>query len=341
MLVVRNCWYVALWSNELVGDELVSRTILNEPILLYRAADGSVVAMEDRCCHRLAPLSLGERDGDNIRCMYHGFKFDPTGCCIEVPGQETIPRGARVRSFPVFEDGSWVWVWMGDPDKADRAFVPSGMGPGSPGLVMRQGQLDYDCDYQLINDNLTDFSHLAYVHRNSFGATEDFSRSRPKVVKLDRGVNISRWQIGNQTKVLETAAPEERWSEYEYLVPGVLLMRVASYPSGTAQTCNFERPSEDVPFNFEFFSSQAVTPISDQQTRYFFCIGPRSGPGADEIAEQLMQVTLTAFAEDKAMIEAQQRIINADPARKELLFGHDNGPVQMRRVIEGLAAAEQ
>ncbi len=91
MLVVRNCWYVAAWSTDLTGDALLPRTILGEPIVLYRAADGQVVCMEDRCCHRLAPLSLGERDGDALRCLYHGFKFDRTGACIEIPGPDDHP----------------------------------------------------------------------------------------------------------------------------------------------------------------------------------------------------------------------------------------------------------
>ena len=76
---VRNTWYVAAWSHEVAGDQVLARTIMNEPLVLYRAGSGSVVAMEDRCCHRLAPLSLGRREGDDLRCMYHGMKFGPDG----------------------------------------------------------------------------------------------------------------------------------------------------------------------------------------------------------------------------------------------------------------------
>ena len=196
MLAVRNCWYVAAWSTELPGEALISRTILGELIMLYRAGDGAVVGMEDRCCHRLAPLSLGERDGDAIRCMYHGFKFDRSGRCIEIPGQDMIPPKARVKTYPVLERGGWIWIWMGDATRADAALLPQAIGPDNPEWNMRYSQLDYEANYQLINDNLTDFSHLAYVHRNSFGASEDFSRSRPKVIRIERGIHVEPGRAG-------------------------------------------------------------------------------------------------------------------------------------------------
>jgi vanillate O-demethylase monooxygenase subunit len=102
-----NCWYVAGWSHDIVAGSLVSRRILGEPIVLYRKADGSVAALEDRCCHRLAPLSRGRIEGDDLRCMYHGLKFAPSGKCVEVPGQDLIPSTAVVGSYPVIEEDCW------------------------------------------------------------------------------------------------------------------------------------------------------------------------------------------------------------------------------------------
>jgi len=57
MSFLRNCWYVAGWDHELPADGLMARTIIDEPIVLYRKGDGGVVALEDRCCHRHAPMS--------------------------------------------------------------------------------------------------------------------------------------------------------------------------------------------------------------------------------------------------------------------------------------------
>jgi vanillate O-demethylase monooxygenase subunit len=88
---VKNCWYVAAWDHELIDGKMLARTILEKPVLIYQGASGQYVALDDRCCHRAAPLSMGRVEGDDIRCMYHGMKFDPAGKCIQIPGQERIP----------------------------------------------------------------------------------------------------------------------------------------------------------------------------------------------------------------------------------------------------------
>src|SRR5262249_25965084 len=137
----------------------------------------------------------GRIEGDDLRCMYHGLKFAPSGQCIEIPGQDMIPARACVRTYPVMVKHSWVWVWMGDAEKADEALVPPAIGFDDPNWSLRGSNIDYDANYLLVNDNLTDFTHLSYVHRNSFGATEEFARTRPDVKPLSRGVRIQRWII--------------------------------------------------------------------------------------------------------------------------------------------------
>ena len=67
------------------------------PCCLYRRGSGEIVAMEDRCVHRAYPLSAGRLEGDRLVCGYHGFTYDPDGCCVEVPSQETS-RPGRVRA---------------------------------------------------------------------------------------------------------------------------------------------------------------------------------------------------------------------------------------------------
>ena len=98
MTYVKNAWYVAAWEHEIEDGKPYQMMVLGEPIVLYRTAEtGGVVALEDRCVHRLAPLSLGRCEGAKLRCMYHGLLFDTDGKCVEIPGQELIPAKARVR----------------------------------------------------------------------------------------------------------------------------------------------------------------------------------------------------------------------------------------------------
>src|SRR5215216_61504 len=118
----KNGWYAAIWSKDLTNAP-VARTFLGEPVVLFRGANGKPAALEDRCCHRAAPLSRGEVAGENLRCGYHGLIFDAAGRCVEVPGQPTVPSDARVRAYPVAERWNVVWIWMGDPARADETRI--------------------------------------------------------------------------------------------------------------------------------------------------------------------------------------------------------------------------
>ena len=87
-----DCWYVAAWDHELIDGRLLARTILDKPVVIYKGDSGRIVALDDRCCHRGALLSKGRVEGDCLRCMYHGLKFDATGRCVQIPGQDNIDR---------------------------------------------------------------------------------------------------------------------------------------------------------------------------------------------------------------------------------------------------------
>ena len=123
-MFLRNCWYAAAWSKDLT-DKPLAKTFLGAKVALFRTTSGRPAALEDRCCHRAAPLSRGEIMGDNLACGYHGLQFASTGECVLVPGQEHVPNGAKVRSYPVHERWGVVWIWMGsmmlaDPSKISR-----------------------------------------------------------------------------------------------------------------------------------------------------------------------------------------------------------------------------
>lgn len=344
-MFVRNCWYVAAWDCELPSDRLLARTIINEPVVLYRKASGAVVALEDRCCHRQAKLSLGLKQGDYLRCGYHGLKFDASGACVEIPGQDRIPPRARVRAYPVVEKHSWVWVWMGNPERADESLIPPAVGLDDPGYVLRSGVIDYDAGYELINDNLCDFSHLSFVHANTFGRGnigQQWAATHPRITRLDRGIRVQRWMVGSvggpRATAMNSASNDvlDSWSSYDYLAPAVLLMKTAMFPAGTAAACGFEEPRiEPLDWNF---TSQAVTPMTATTSRYYFSFGPRAPEPTPGLADAMFALTEQAFAEDKRMIEAQQR--NWNPGIRTIGIEHDRGPTMMRAVLAKLMRAE-
>src|SRR5438067_13535640 len=166
-----NCWYVAAWDHELIDGRLLSSALLEKPVVLYRGDSGRVVALDNRCCHRGAKLSNGRREGDDIRCMYHGMKFDPGGKCIQIPGQEKIPPKLGVRSYPCVERYNLIWTWMGDAEKADPNLIVDYPPLADSKWRGLPGYMHYRANWLLIVDNLSDFAHLAVVHTHTLGGS--------------------------------------------------------------------------------------------------------------------------------------------------------------------------
>lgn len=337
---VRNAWYVAAWDREIEPGRLTAVTIIDQPLVLYRTADGAVVALEDRCCHRAAPLSLGRLEGDALRCMYHGLKFAPDGRCIEIPGQKQIPQSAAVRRFAAQQSGSWVWVWMGDAERADPATIPPSVPLDDPAWRLKASRIDYDADYLLIDDNLLDLSHLSFAHEKTLGLDmPQWADQRPAVTALERGLRFERWHTDHPMRGFMKKLGERAdvWTAYDFLFPGVFLQRTGFYAPGAAERSGRGRPAEE-PL-FWRLDEQAVTPVSGRRSRYFYAAGARVTDIDPDRLDRLFAVTETAFQEDKVIIEAQQRLIDREPGRPMLPTSLDAGPTRFRKMVEALAAA--
>lgn len=340
MTYVRNAWYVAGWSMDLEEARPFALTILGEPVVIYRNA-GVLAALEDRCVHRLAPLSLGRCEGANLRCMYHGLLFGADGKVIQIPGQDTVPPQARVTSYPIVERHSWLWVWMGDPALADEALIPPAVGFDNGDYLLGRGQLDYAAEARLINDNLLDFSHLTFVHAQSFQSDADFAEVLPTITPLPRGIRYLRW-IENTfgSSVRKSERPMDNFMAYDFLLPGILLMQTGTFPGGTARACDYGYPDLSLAEGSLSFTSQAVTPLTDRTARYFFSWGPHRNHGDEAVRDRMMDIAAQAFAEDKAMIEAQQRVINATADPRIMPTAHDKGVTLFNRLVASLVRAE-
>lgn len=340
MSYVRNAWYVASWSRDLVTGTPQAMTILEEPIVIWRDPAGKAHALADRCVHRLAPLSLGRCEGAGLRCMYHGFLFDGDGRVTEIPGQPEIPSIAKVKCYPLMEQDSWLWIWMGQPELADEKLIPRVKGLDEQDWLPAYGKLDYDAEASLINDNLTDLSHLPFTHGQSFAATGELAESLPTVTPIERGVRIERW-AENQPPLGMPDSPErfDAFLSYDYLVPGIFSLHARSYPPGTFKKYGHTLPPPEIKSR-DVLSSQAVTPTGKGESRYFFSNGPGM-PATQEFSDFLWQVALDAFAEDRVMIEGQQRIINAQPDSKIMPALGDKGTILFNRLVNRLIREER
>jgi phenylpropionate dioxygenase-like ring-hydroxylating dioxygenase large terminal subunit len=347
MNYVRNAWYMAGWQKDFPAGAPIPVTLLDEPLVFYRQASGALATLEDRCCHRLAPLSHGRVEGDDLRCMYHGLKFAASGTCTEMPGSAVIPKAMKVRSFPVIERHSAVFVWMGDPARVDEGLLPDFVGYEDPRWQMLPGRMDYDVNYELIQDNLLDLSHIPWVHRNSFGggnadSNKAWAEAEVRITQLPRGVRVERWMKNARTPPHResTVGPHcDVLSTFDYLVPGYFLLTTNNYMPGAAERAGTARPTEE-PIG-STFTAQAVTPLTKRTTSYFFCFGPWARePGGERLKQGFLDLGLQAFTEDRVMLTAQQKIIDADPSRRMILFDVDRAPVMYRRLVEKFLAEE-
>jgi vanillate O-demethylase monooxygenase subunit len=341
-MFLRNSWYVAGWTHQIPPATLVARTILGEPLLLYRKETGDLVCMEDRCCHRFAPLSRGRLEGDDIRCMYHGMKFAADGRCLEIPAQDTIPDAVRVRTYPVVEKDRWVWVWMGDAARADGSLIPDALHHEDPDWLIGTGEMTYAANYQLIHDNLLDLTHLSFVHENTLGrGSPAWGTARPNVVPIEGGVRVSRW-LRNRGTTPYVRAPQRRWdawASYDFVVPGMFLLRNTFHPTGTADSYP-DGPPDSLEAAYVVVTSQAVTPISERATMYCYSGGQMRKHADEALIEAQLGAFKAAFLEDKAMIEAQQKILDATPDRAMMTLTFDRSIALFRRLMAGLMDRE-
>ena len=339
---LKNCWYVAAWDHELEAGRLLARTLLEKPVVLYRGASGRVVALDNRCCHRGAKLSNGRLEGDDVRCMYHGLKFDAAGKCIQIPGQENIPKGLGVPSYPVLERQHLVWIWMGDPALADPARIVDIPYLESPAWRGKPGYLHYDANYLLIVDNLSDFAHLAFVHAKTLGGSEEYAfKTRPVAVeRLEDGFRVERWHMNAGVppfhgKVVKDLEKVDRRNIGRMHVPGIFFLESLFAPAGSGVE-NGNREGAKEYRNCQFF-----TPETARSTHFFWNYLHDYDLDDPRIAESLHDSMVEGFMEDKFIIEGQQQMLDADPQFKFHGIVADAPLAHFRRTLEKRIAAEK
>jgi 4beta-methylsterol monooxygenase len=162
-----DCWYAVEHAAAIPIGRVVETRFWGRSIALYRGSDGMVHALENRCAHRQVKLSLGEVNGCNLTCPYHGWSYDGSGRLVAVPHElfgRRLPK-LRVASFPVRLRYGLVWIFPGDAARADATpmpELPELEGPDAWACV----PLDFTwrAHHSLIIENVSDFTH-AHLHR--------------------------------------------------------------------------------------------------------------------------------------------------------------------------------
>jgi vanillate O-demethylase monooxygenase subunit len=327
-----DCWYLAGTADEF-GPELTSRRLLGRQVLLYRKADGSAVALEDRCAHRALPLSLGRLVDDRVVCRYHGFTYDGTGACVAVPSQEHVPYGTRVASHPVREEGRLVWIWLGDPRRAGVAAPPRAPWLEDPAWSVLGGTRTVAAGYLLLHENALDRTHFAYVHPDT--SHRGYLEGPPplEIEVTETSVSYARTFPAAPLAAWQSAAtglpPDTMCVQYEsgvFVSPAMHVDQMRIEAGGTVLRSAFVRTFTPV--------DPGVTRVHWWSTRDY-AIGDRA------VDETLRRVHDRTMDEDEPLLEAIQATVDRDGAGRRVNAAADAASVRAEQIVRRLIEEEQ
>jgi phenylpropionate dioxygenase-like ring-hydroxylating dioxygenase large terminal subunit len=316
---LRNLWYPVAPSWQVRGDA-VGITRLSERIVLWRDSAGAVHALEDRCPHRGARLSLGWNLGNRLACWYHGVEVDATGTVVDVPAVDACPLEGQtcVKSYPVKEIQGAIFLWFGD------ALHPA---PGPLELPEQLTDPAYSsflctavwrCNYRYALDNVMDPMHGAYLHAVSHSMAEGNKQARMRVRKTPTGFVFEKEdQSGVNFDWTEFGSTGAHW--LRLAIP----YRKNAGPGGSFWIVGF------------------VTPIDPQHCRVFFW-RVRKVEGWQRDAWRFLYKTRleglhwAVLEQDRIVLEAME----PDAREHEFLYQHDTGLARLRRLMLDAARAQ-
>lgn len=333
----KNVWYMAGWSEEL-RDGILARRIFDRPMALFRTSGGAVKAIADRCPHRFAPLSLGEKKGDDIVCPYHGLTFDGAGLCVRNPFSERIPAAARVDSWICAERYGIMWLWGGAASEADAALIPDfGVVEDNAFTRAVHGYTLLEAPYEFGTDNLMDLSHIEFVHKGSFAGNGVIFAGQHEVKDEGTALRSNWWMPGvaappHTVGVYPPDMITDHWLDMRWNAPASMQLEIGACPAGGDRASGVIAQQAHI-----------LTPASATTTHYFWASTRYHDLESTQTDDFLRALFAQAFdEEDKPIIKAAYENLEGEDfwAAKPLSLGIDGGGTRARRKIEAILAAE-
>ncbi len=342
MSFLMNHWYVAAIAGEL-GAAPLGRTVCGQAMALHRDATGQPVALEDWCPHRGAPLSLGRVKDGRLVCGYHGLEMGADGRVVAMPGQR-VQAFPCIRAYPVLERHGFIWVWPGQAELADAAKLPHLPWADNTAWAYGGGLYTIACDYRLMVDNLMDLTHETYVHASSIGQEEiddtpcQTRRVGDEVVTSRHMLGVSAppfWRDALRANGLPDDQPVDRWQVCHFNPPSHVMIEVGVALAGEG---GIDAPAHK---KAAAWVVDFITPKTETSILYFWGMARQFQVHDDALTARIREGQGRIFAEDREMLERQQRNLLAHPQRELLKLNIDAGGVTARRILDGLLAAER
>jgi len=286
--VFQRFWYPVMPIAHL-QERPQSFELLGQRIALWLDGEGQPQVVRDRCCHRTARLSKGEVIDGNLRCPYHGWAFDGTGACVDVPQSpgQPIPKTYRVEAFACVERYGYAWVCLGEP-LTEIPDIPEARDPQF--RQIHQFYEVWNCAGLRLMENSFDNAHPQFVHANTFGIQQEPVPPVPdSFEELEFGLrlryNLPVFNIDTQKANLGTTEERTvRISEGIWFMPFARTLKI-TYPHGLVHL---------------IFT--AAVPMSDRTSQIVqFCL--RNDTEADATAESIIAFDRQVTLEDKEILE--------------------------------------
>jgi phenylpropionate dioxygenase-like ring-hydroxylating dioxygenase large terminal subunit len=216
--LLRRYWLPACMSSELPekdGAPLRVR-LLGEDLVAFRDTEGKVGLVDAYCPHRRAPLFFGRNEECGLRCVYHGWKFDRHGDCVDMPSEPagtTLQAKVKIRAYPTFEQAGLVWCYMGPPElqpaKPDYDWMRA---PKSHAFVSKTYE---NCNWLQALEGGLDTAHSSFAHNNKIG-DNTMLRNRDRAPRID----VERTDYGYTYVSTRNLGPDGSYVRvYHYFMP--------------------------------------------------------------------------------------------------------------------------
>lgn len=302
MLVTQHPIFQTFWYPVIPMDDLSQGpkafTLLGKAIVLWLTESGSPAAVEDRCCHRTAKLSLGHIKNGTLCCPYHGWQFNHQGTCVCVPQLKegtTIPKTYQVAAYACQERYGYAWVCLRDPMVSDSAWPIRDI-PDIPEATLAHYRLIpefyevWNCAGLRVMENELDLAHPTFVHTTTFGSADHPVPDALEVQETEWGihaygllgvVNPELQQKNLKMDIGQTL----RTLEMDWYLPFTVKLKI-KYPNG-----------------LEHIIVNTMTPIDDNRSQMVqFCL--RNDTDADTPRQEIIAFDRQVTLEDKRILES-------------------------------------
>ena len=315
----RSLWHPVAQSQEVVTAPLPVQ-LLEQPLVLWRNAEGLVQAFNDRCPHRGARLSMGRVENNNLECPYHGWQFTSGGQCVKVPAVPDFvpPPSQCVKSFEVQEAYGLVWVRLEPSDSQLPAFA------AEADTYLRKvncGPYDVAASAPRIIENFLDMSHFGFVHEGWLGSRDATAIATYQVDKTETGIIATGCKaVQPQSNLHSTQAAEVEYT-YEVTAPySAVLTKIPE--EGTSKQGWREQ------------IGLFICPITPETSRVWFRLAVADFESTDD---QLQNFQHTIFVQDQPVLESQlPKALPLDP-RAEMHSAADRMSSAYRRFLKAQA----